>query len=105
MHEAGKVHARGTTPDHDYRAQVKDRKDGKRAALSEARKILCRACRILTEPGGDALTVASTRGLRSPRAAHRDAARPGPASLSRTHQMGHNRGHPASPLPAAARPC
>ena len=37
---------------------VKDRKDGKRAALSEARKILRQACHILAELGDDALTAA-----------------------------------------------
>ena len=40
VYEAGKVHARGTAPDHAYYAQARDRKDGKRAALSEARKII-----------------------------------------------------------------
>ena len=58
VYEAGKVHARSCAPDHAYYAQVKDRKDGKRAALSEARKILRQACHILTELGDDALTVA-----------------------------------------------
>jgi hypothetical protein len=38
--EAGKTHARATAPDHGYYAQMKDRKNGKRAALSEARKIV-----------------------------------------------------------------
>ena len=38
--------------------QVKDRKDGKRAAISEARKILRQACHILAELGDDALTAA-----------------------------------------------
>jgi transposase len=56
--EAGKVHARGTAPDHAYYAQVKDRKDGKRAALSEARKIIRQACHILAELGDDALSAA-----------------------------------------------
>jgi transposase len=37
---------------------VKDRQDGKRAALSEARKILRQACHILAELGDDALTAA-----------------------------------------------
>jgi len=58
VYEAGKAHARSSAPDHDYYAQVKDRKDGKRAALSEARKILRQACHILAELGGDALTAA-----------------------------------------------
>jgi transposase len=58
VHEAGKARARGTAPGHACYAQVKDRKDGKRAALPEARKMIRRACRILNEPGGDALTAA-----------------------------------------------
>jgi transposase len=58
VYEAGKTHARASAPDHAYYAQVKDRKDGKRAALSEARKILRQACHILTELGDDALTAA-----------------------------------------------
>jgi hypothetical protein len=37
---------------------VKDRKNGKRAALPEARKIVRQACHILTELGDDALTAA-----------------------------------------------
>jgi len=57
VYEAGKAHARGTAPDHSYYAQVKDRLGGKRAAISEARKIVRRACHILTELGDDALTT------------------------------------------------
>ena len=57
VYEAGKTHARASAPDHRYYA-VKDRKDGKRAALSEARKILRQACHIPTELGDDALTAA-----------------------------------------------
>jgi transposase len=56
--EAGKTRARAPAPGHGYYAQVKDRKDVKRAALPEARKILRQACRILAGPGGDALTAA-----------------------------------------------
>ena len=58
VYEAGKTHARASAPDHRYYAAVKDRKDGKRAALSEARKILRQACHILAELGDDALTAA-----------------------------------------------
>jgi len=57
-YEAGKTHARLVAPDHGYYAAVKDRKDGKRAALSEARKIIRRACHILSELGDDALAAA-----------------------------------------------
>ena len=58
VYEAGKTHARTSAPDHRYYAAVKDRQDGKRAALSEARKILRQACHILAELGDDALTAA-----------------------------------------------
>ncbi len=58
VYEAGKTHARASAPDHRYYAQVKDRQGGKRAALSEARKILRQACHILAELGDDALTAA-----------------------------------------------
>ena len=58
VYEAGKTHARSSAPDHRYYAQVKDRQDGKRAALSEARKILRQACHILAELGDDALAAA-----------------------------------------------
>jgi hypothetical protein len=56
-YEAGKVHARHTAPDHGYYAQVKDRIDGKRAALSEARKIIRQACHLLAELGDDAFAT------------------------------------------------
>src|SRR6516225_9753973 len=58
VYEAGKTHARSSAPDHRYYAQVKDRQNGKRAALSEARKILRQACHILAELGDDALAPA-----------------------------------------------
>jgi transposase len=58
LYEAGKTHARASAPDHAYYATVKDRKNSKRAALSEARKIVRQACHILTELGDDALTAA-----------------------------------------------
>jgi transposase len=58
VYEAGKTHARSSAPDHAYCATVKDRKNSKRAALSEARKIVRQACHILTELGGDALSAA-----------------------------------------------
>jgi hypothetical protein len=57
LYEAGKTHARGVAPDHDYYAQVQERIDGKRATISEARKIVRQACRILTDLGDDALTA------------------------------------------------
>jgi transposase len=54
-YEAGKAHARASASDHAYHAQVKDRIDGKRAALSEARKIIRQAVHVLAELGDDAL--------------------------------------------------
>ena len=57
VYEAGKAHARASAPDHAYYAQVKERIDGKRAALSEARKIIRQAMHILAGPGDDALTA------------------------------------------------
>ena len=57
--EAGKTHARSPAPDHRYCAAVKDDNGGKRATLSEARKILRQACHILTELGDDALAPAA----------------------------------------------
>src|SRR6266581_4826042 len=58
VYEAGKTHARASAPDHACYAAVKDRKNSKRAALPEARKIVRQACHILAEPGDDALTAA-----------------------------------------------
>ena len=58
LYEAGKTHARSSAPDHGYYAQVKERQNGKRAALSEARKIVRQGCHILTDLGDDALAVA-----------------------------------------------
>ena len=59
VYEAGKAHARRGAPDHAYYAQVKDRIDGKRAAMSEARKIIRQACISWPELGDDALTTAA----------------------------------------------
>jgi transposase len=59
VYEAGKTHARTSAPDHRYYAQVKERKNSKRACLSEARKILRQAHHILAELGDDALAPAA----------------------------------------------
>ena len=58
VYEAGKTHARAPAPDYRYYAQVKDRIDGKRAAISEARKIIRQAVHILAGLGDDALSAA-----------------------------------------------
>jgi transposase len=54
LYEAGHTHARDGASDHGYYANVKYRIDGRRAALSEARKIVRHACHILTDLGEDA---------------------------------------------------
>ena len=56
LYEAAKTHARPGAPDHACYAQVKDRCNGKRAALSEARKLVRQASHILNGPGDGALT-------------------------------------------------
>ena len=58
VYEAGKTHARTPAPGHCYYAAVAGRKNTKRAALPEARKIVRQACHILAELGDDALTAA-----------------------------------------------
>jgi transposase len=57
VYEAGKTYARRCAPDHAYYQQVKDRIDGKRAAISEARKIIRQAVHILAALGDDALIM------------------------------------------------
>jgi transposase len=57
-YQAGKTHARAAAPGHACYAAVADRKNGKRATLPQARKIVRQAGHIVTEPGDDALTAA-----------------------------------------------
>jgi transposase len=57
LYEAGKTSARTSAPAHAYYAAVKQRRDGKRAALSQARRIVRQACHILTALGDDALAT------------------------------------------------
>ena len=57
LYEAGKTSAHRSAPDHLYYPQAQERIDGKRAALSEARKIVRQACHILTELGDEGLTI------------------------------------------------
>ena len=54
LYEAGKTSARANAPDHRYYAQVRQRIDGKRAALSQGRRIVRQAHHILTALGEDA---------------------------------------------------
>jgi transposase len=56
-YESGKTHARPGAPHYAYYTQVKDRIDGKRAALSVARKIIREAHHILSELGSDAFAA------------------------------------------------
>jgi hypothetical protein len=46
-----------SAPDYAYYAQVKARLDGKRAALSEARKLVRQGVHILTDLGDDAFLL------------------------------------------------
>jgi transposase len=57
VYEAGKAHARASAPGYAYYAQVKDRIDGKRAALSQARRIIREACHMLAALGDDAFAT------------------------------------------------
>jgi transposase len=57
LYEAAKTSARTSAPDHRYYHQVKNRIDGKRAALSQARRIVRQACHLLTRLGDDAFTT------------------------------------------------
>ena len=57
LYEAGKTSARTAAPDHGYYAKVKDRLDGKRAALSEARKIVRIAVHKLDALGDEAFAA------------------------------------------------
>ena len=57
LYEAGKAHAHKGAPGHPYYAQVKDRIDGKRAALSQARRIVREAVHILDGLGDGALAA------------------------------------------------
>jgi transposase len=58
LYEAGKAHARPSAPDYAYYAAVKKKIDGKRAALSQARRLVRQAVHILGELGDDAFAVA-----------------------------------------------
>ena len=66
VYEAGKTHARGSAPDYRYYASVKDRIDGKRAAISEARKIIRQAVHILAELGDGALAAGLSPAVTAP---------------------------------------
>jgi transposase len=57
LYEAGKTSARASAPAHGYYAGVKQRLDGKRAALSQGRRIVRHACHLLTTLGDDAFAT------------------------------------------------
>ena len=65
--EAAKTSARSSAPDHGYYTSVRERYDGNRAALSQARRIVRRAAHILTDLGDEAFTT--TRQPTTPHAA------------------------------------
>ncbi len=56
LYEAAKLSAHSRAPDHAYYASVKDKIDGKRATLAEARKITRKAIHLLAPLGDDAFT-------------------------------------------------
>jgi transposase len=78
LYEAGKTAARATSPAHDYYASVKARVNGKRAALSQARRIARHACHLLAALGDDAFTI-TTHTSPAPTTARRTT-RPSAAS-------------------------
>ena len=53
-YEAGKAHARPGAPGHGYYTAVKDDIDGKRAALSQARRLARQGSHILAALGDGA---------------------------------------------------
>jgi transposase len=57
LYEAGKASARTSAPEYAYYAAVKERIDGNRAALAQARRLLRHACHLLTALGDDAFTL------------------------------------------------
>jgi transposase len=57
LYEAGKAAARSTSAEHAYYAGVKERINGKRAAFSQARRVVRYAHHMLTALGDDAFTV------------------------------------------------
>jgi len=57
LFEAAKTSAREWAPAHPYYTSVRQRYDGNRAALSQARRIVRAAVHILTDLGDDAFTI------------------------------------------------
>ncbi|MBM0224430.1 IS110 family transposase [Micromonospora sp. ATA51] len=57
LFEAAKTSARSHAPAHGYYTSVRERYDGNRAALSQARRIVRHAVHILTDLGDDAFTI------------------------------------------------
>jgi transposase len=55
--EAAKTSARSYAPAHGYYSSVRQRYDGNRAALSQARRIVRQAVHILTDLGDDGFTI------------------------------------------------
>ena len=64
LFEAAKTSARSYAPAHGYYTSVRQRVDGNRAALSQARRIVRQAAHILTDLGDNAFTI--TRQPTSP---------------------------------------
>lgn len=66
LFEAAMAASRSSAPDYDYYHQVKDRRGGKRPALSVARKLARRIRFTLTELGDDALASVDAEQLLQP---------------------------------------
>jgi transposase len=66
LFEAAKTCARSFAPAHDYSTAVRQRHDGNRAALSQARRIVRQAVHILTDLGDDACTATPAARSTSP---------------------------------------
>jgi transposase len=63
LFEAAKTSARDGSPSHAYYDSVRQRYDGNRAALSQARRIVRHAVHILTGLGEDAFTIVGPRRM------------------------------------------
>jgi transposase len=66
LFEAAKTSARDRSPAHAYYDSVRQRYDGNRAALSQARRIVRHAVHILTGLGEDAFITVGPHQLSAP---------------------------------------
>jgi hypothetical protein len=102
VYEAGKTHARASAPDHRYYAQVRDRKGGKRAALSEAARSSARPA--ISWPGSATTRSPPPEPAIPSHGGHRDAAGQAGEPEPNSPDGAPWRPAPASPLSAAPGP-